>query len=319
MLNVEHSIMSRHAIVTLFVLLAMFPLRAATRSVAITFDDLPDITAGEDNFAQQQRMTTNLLASLLRQRVPAIGFVNEDKLLGDDGQQDPRRVHLVEQWLEAGLEIGNHTYSHEDLHEVGPDEFESNILRGEATIRATVERRGLRLQWFRHPYLDSGKTVEVRDRIDRFLAEHGYRVAPVTIDNSEWIYELAYRKAGALRRPFIRRSYIRYMRERFAWDEERSRIVFGREIPQVLLLHAGALNADAFDGLAEMIRGRGYEFVSIESATGDPAYVTPERWTDGGVSWLERWGVEKGISDDRFTHDPKVPPWIQRLAGAKEE
>jgi peptidoglycan/xylan/chitin deacetylase (PgdA/CDA1 family) len=311
--------MSRRVITALFVFLAVLPSRAATRSVAITFDDLPDITADEDTLAQQQQMTTNLLASIVRQRVPAIGFVNEDKLIGDDSGPDPRRAHLVEEWLDAGLEIGNHTYSHVDLHAVEPDAFENDILRGESTIRGMVERHGLKLQWFRHPYLDCGKSVEVRDRIDQFLADHGYRVAPVTIDDSEWIYELAYRKASALRRPFIRNSYIRYMRGRFAWDEERSRIVFGREIPQVLLLHAGALNADAFDSLAKMIRERGYEFVSIESAVADPAYMTPEQWTEGGVSWLERWGVARGIPDDRFTHDPKVPPWIQRLAGAKDE
>ncbi len=309
----------RLPILTLLLFLTTLRLHAGTRAVALTFDDLPELTAGEDTAAEEQRITAKLLEALRRQHVPAIGFVNEDKLLGAGEKPDPQRVDLIEQWLDAGFEIGNHTYSHEDLDEVGPEEFQKDIVRGEATIRPMLDRRGMKLRWFRHPYLDTGKTVEVRDQVDGFLAGRGYEIAPVTIDDSEWIYDLAYHNARAWRRPFIRLSYIRYMRERFAWDEARSRLVFGREIPQVLLLHASALNADAFERLAAMIRGRGYEFVTIERATSDPAYRSPELWTGGGVSWLERWGVALGIADSRFNHDPKVPQWIQKLAGAKDE
>ncbi len=311
--------MRRRAILFLLLTLAGFPLRAAVRKVAVTFDDLPDITADDDSLSAQQRITAKLLAVLQRQHVPAIGFVNEDKVLGNADTPDPQRVRLIEEWLEAGLEIGNHTYSHEDLHGVGASEYEQDIVKGEATIGPLLQRRGLQPRWFRHPYLNTGKTLEERDEVERFLAGRGYEIAPVTLDDSEWIYQLAYRKAIFWFRPAIRRSYIRYMRERFAWGEAKSRLVFGREIPQVLLLHAGALNADAFDRLAAMIRERGYEFVTIEEATSDPAYRTPEQWTGDGVSWLERWGVALGIDDSRFTGDPHVPPWIQRLAGAKDE
>ncbi len=311
--------MRRHATLALLLTLAAFPLRAEVRKVAVTFDDLPDINADDDSLSAQQQITAKLLAALQRQHVPAIGFVNEDKVLGSAGTPDPQRIHLIEEWLDAGFEIGNHTYSHEDLNGVGAREYEQDIVKGEATIRPMLERRGLPLRWFRHPYLNTGKTLEERDEVDRFLAGRGYEIAPVTLDDSEWIYEVAYRKAIFWFRPAIRRSYIRYMRERFEWDEAQSRLVFGREIPQVLLLHAGALDADAFDSLAAMIRDRGYEFVTIEQATSDPAYRTPEQWTGGGVSWFERWGVALGIDDSRFTGDPHVPSWIQRLAGAKDE
>ncbi len=301
-------------------LLFAFRAGAAVRRAAITFDDVPDIGSDDDSLAVQQRITTDLLASLTRNGVPAIGFVNEYKLAaGDGGEPDPQRVHLLEQWLEGGFEIGNHTFSHDSVDKSGAAAYEQDVLDGEATIRPLVEKRGGKLQWFRHPYLETGSTIAVRNEVDAFLASHGYRVAPVTIDDSEWIYDDAYRRTAAWRRPFIRWSYIRYMRERFAFAEERSRLVFGREIPQVVLLHAGSLNADAFDDLANMIRGRGYEFVSIDAATADPAYATPEEWVNGGVGWLERWGVARGIPESAFTNDPKVPPWIQRLAGSTDD
>src|SRR5450830_1776156 len=91
--------------------------------------------------------------------VAAIGFVNEDNLSDENEQPDPRRVALIEQWLDGGFEIGNHTFSHQDLNEVGADVFERDIVRGETINRPIVERRGMKLRWFRHPYLDTGKTL----------------------------------------------------------------------------------------------------------------------------------------------------------------
>lgn len=309
----------RRVALLLTILVGTLRLEAATRAVAITFDDLPDINAADESVSEQEVVTTRLLASLRRSAVAAIGFVNEDNLSDENEQPDPRRVALIEQWLDGGFEIGNHTFSHQDLNEVGADVFERDIVRGETIIRPIVERRGMKLRWFRHPYLDTGRTLGDRDRVDAFLKERGYRVGPVTIDNSEWIYEFAYLKAHYFQRPLIRRSYIRYMRDRFEFAESRSRLVFGREIPQVLLLHAGALNADAFEQLAAMMRGRGYHFIGLDDATADPAYASANSWAGGGVGWLERWGVAGGLPERRFENDPKVPLWIQRVAGAKDE
>ena len=299
-------------------LVAAFFAAAPAREVAITFDDLPNINS-DLPIETQRSITTRLLAALNVERVTAIGFVNEDKLLDDEGQPDPNRVTMIAQWLDAGQEIGNHTFSHLDLDSVSPEAYEADVLRGEAITRPLVESRGQTLRWFRHPLLDTGKTIEVRDNVDAFLVSHAYRVAPVTIDSSEWMYDDAYDHAAWWQRAPLRISYVRYMRRRFAWAEAMSRLVFGRDVAQILLLHASALNADTFPRLAAMIRGRGYRFATIDEATADPAYATPEHWTGGGVGWLERWGTARGIAPSRFEHDPLVPRWVQRLAGAHEE
>jgi len=157
--------------------------------------------------------------------------------------------------------------------------------------------------------------------VERFLTTHGYEVAPVTIDDSEWIYGLAYEKAASpLARWRVRNAYLRYMSARFAWYETRSHALFGRQIRQVLLLHADTLNADTFPRLARMIRGRGYRFITIDEALSDPAYRSRDTWTaDGGVSWIERWGVTRGLSQTIFDRDPPADAWIANLAGVKEE
>jgi peptidoglycan/xylan/chitin deacetylase (PgdA/CDA1 family) len=311
-----------------FVLAAL--LAAPRREVAITFDDLPDV--GESAIEVQESLTRRLIDDLKNENVPAIEFVNEDKLLDESEQPDPRRVALIQQWLDAGAQIGNHTFSHIDLNQVPLEQFEQDVLRGELITGSQWSAgalaggssgagrgAGAPLKWFRHPYLDTGETLAKRDETDAFLAAHGYRVAPVTIDNSEWIYDQAYGRAAWWQRPALRRSYIHYMRRRFAWAEAMSHLVFHRDIAQILLLHASTLNADAFPELAAMMRARGYRFVAIEDAFRDAAYATPDRWTGGGVSWLERWGVARGVAPSRFEHDPIVPPWVQRLAGARDE
>jgi peptidoglycan/xylan/chitin deacetylase (PgdA/CDA1 family) len=286
-------------------------LALAASVVAITFDDLPNLDSDLPADAQRA-ITTKLVDQIKTTRVPVIGFVNEDKL--DDDDTSP-----LEQWLDAGADLGNHTYSHLDLDQSTIAQYEEDVMHGEELTRPLLESRGKTLRWFRHPYLDTGKTIGVRNEIDLFLQAHGYRVAPVTIDDSEWIYDMAYDHAPWWKRAALRRSYIRYMRRRLEFAEWSAHLVFHRNIAQILLLHASALNADTFPRLVAMMRDRGYRFVTLDEATLDDAYATPEKWAGGGVGWIERWGVDRGIAQSRFEHDPRVPAWVQKMAGDRDQ
>src|SRR5688572_2786232 len=81
------------------------------REVAITFDDLPWQSVVDYQVADARRMTAELLQAIRRHRVPAIGFVNEIKLQ-PGGVIEAGRVAMLESWIAAGLELGNHTFSH---------------------------------------------------------------------------------------------------------------------------------------------------------------------------------------------------------------
>jgi len=164
-----------------------------SREVAVTFDDLP--VAGTRDIAVQREITRKLLHSIASNKVPAIGFVNENKLL-DGGVRDERRVALLQQWLDAGLDLGNHSFSHPDLHRVALEDFQDDVIRGEETTRRLLMRQGRALNYFRHPFLHSGRDLETQRKLEAFLASRGCRVAPVTIDNSDWIFASAYVKAS---------------------------------------------------------------------------------------------------------------------------
>lgn len=283
------------------------------REMAITFDDLPAVPATM-SIARQRQLTRDLLRSIRTAGVPAIGFVNEDKLA------TPAHAGLLRSWLAEGLELGNHTYSHPDLHSTDIGRYEEEILRGESVTRALLAQSGRAPRWFRHPYLHTGTSLETRRRIEAFLGDHGYRVAPVTLDNSEWIFARAYELAGdrAMRKR-IGKAYLEYLDRKVAYYEDQSQKLFGRNIRHVLLLHANALNAAWFDDLAAMLTTRGYRFITLERALEDPAYRSPDTYAGkAGISWIHRWAITAGKKSPFFDGEPATPEWIQDYARIRE-
>jgi peptidoglycan/xylan/chitin deacetylase (PgdA/CDA1 family) len=290
--------------------------RASDRAVAVTFDDLPATPAGvvSNEVASLQELTRKLLSAVRKYSVPAVGFVNEGKLYVEGrGPRDVEgRIGLLRMWLDAGLELGNHTYSHRDLDTMPLDEFQADVLRGEAVTRELLKEKAERLRYFRHPFLHVGSDLKVRRAFEVFLSSHGYTVAPVTVDNDEFVYAAAY--ATALRRgksadaARIADDYLRYMDQVFTFFEDVSRRVTGREIPQILLLHANTLNADRFDALAAALRQRGYRFVSVAEALEDPVYRLRDEFVGAPAnSWFSHWEITAGRPP---IPTPKPPEWI---------
>lgn len=295
--------------------LAAAPVKQEARQVAITFDDLPALAQGDRSTATYERITDRLLRVLAEHRVPAIGFVNEEKLL-TEGRVDPRRVATLRRWVDAGLELGNHAYSHPDFHTTPVDAYIADVARGDSVTRLVMQAAGRRPRFFRHPFLHSGRTLEDRQKFEAFLAERGYRVAPVTIDNGDYLFAAAYDLApDQATRQRVADEYVRYMEAVAAYYEQQSTALFGREIPQVLLLHANNINADHFGRLAEMYRRRGYAFVPLEQALEDPAYASADTYTGpAGITWLHRWALTQGKRGAFFAGEPEVPDWVQTLS-----
>jgi peptidoglycan/xylan/chitin deacetylase (PgdA/CDA1 family) len=265
-----------------------------SRVVAMTFDDLP---ATRGNLATMQDVTHKLLRTLAEEQVPAVGFVNEIKLFVANETEE--RTALLEAWLNAGLELGNHTYSHVAIDRVPFETYKADLIKGETVTRRLLERRGRKLRYFRHPQLRTGPTPEYKASLDALLAERHYRVAPVTVDNNDFVFADVYARAkGSANSVMTRRvveAYVPYMDSVFAHFERVSREFLGYEVKQVLLLHANELNADHLGRLIRMLRTRGYRFVTLDAALDDPAYALPAAQAVRGLSWLHRWMLAKGL------------------------
>lgn len=298
------------------------------RLVALTVDDLPWQSLGGPVPDDLPAWHGRLMAQLRAARVPVAGFVNEGKL-EVDGTPVPERVQMLRDWLDLRAELGNHTWGHVDLHAVGDDAFRADILRGERVLRPLLAERGQSPRWFRHPYLRAGRSPEQRAQMRHFLSGHGYRVAPVTVDNSEWIWAGAYRKvlaepAGRARDRQLRRlreGYVAYMIDKLDYYEGQSRDLLGYLLPQVWLVHANELNADTLATLVSAAKAKGYRFTTLDEALLDPAYERHEEGYDGpwGPSWLHRWAMAEGKARDFFAGEPETPRWVLDLAGVASE
>lgn len=277
--------------------------------VALTFDDLPGMSIYE-NQSYIEASNAKLLAGLLRHRVPATGFVNEGKF---DEFDRARQIAIVRRWIAAGLDAGNHTYDHVSPNEVGADGYIADIAKGEPITKALLAEHGKTMRWFRHPYLETGYPAPVRAKIEAWLAAHGYRVAPVTMDADDWEFAEPYDDAlahhDAHRARALRAAYLAYTAQTVAWYQSAAQAVFGHQIAFVMLLHDTRLNADSLPQLLRVLHHARLRPVSLDTAMADPAYRTPDHTdTKDGIDWLERWSdtLHKPLPWDRYHDVPKA-------------
>jgi peptidoglycan/xylan/chitin deacetylase (PgdA/CDA1 family) len=299
---------------------------AGQRLVAITFDDLPVATSVHKDEVTRRKITLRLLQSIVQREIPAIGFVNERGLQLDnvtDDEIDERRVDLLRLWLAAGLELGNHSFSHFDLHRTDLDEFKADVIRGQEVTSELLAERGQTIRYFRHPFLHTGISLDTKRDFEEFLTQNGYQVAPVTIDNSEWIfaraYDLALQAGDSELAEQIGSEYVAYILEMFEFYERQSILLFERNIAQVLLLHANELNSAWFGTLADSLGEKGYTFISLAEALQDAAYRSPDSYTGpGGITWLHRWAITRKVDPAMFSGEPETPEYILKLTELRE-
>lgn len=294
---------------------------ATKRYVAVTIDDLPVVSTKND-LKHRQEITKKILAHVKKAKMPAIGFVNESKLYRD-GKLAKGEVDLLRQWVNAGLELGNHSYSHKSLNAIDLDVYTKDILDGEPVTKDLLKSKGMTMRYFRHPYLQTGMSMEVKAGLDKFLAENNYTIAPVTFDNADWIfaraYDNAYDKGDKELMKRIGEAYVPYMEAKVDYWERQSVKILGRELKQTLLIHANLINSDYLDDLAAMFKKRGYEFITLEEALKDEAYRLPDTFVKrGGISWLHRWALDKG-KGMVLPDEPSPAQFVMDTAGVKSE
>jgi peptidoglycan-N-acetylglucosamine deacetylase len=279
------------------------------KRIAVTIDDLP-LNGPHIDLARLQTMTGKLLSGFKQNRIPVVGFVNES-LLYVPGETDAR-VALLKSWLDAGVELGNHTFSHMGFKDHSLAAYEDDFIRGEAVTRLLTGRAGARLRYFRHPFLQMGPTEEIEKSFEHFIADRGYGIAPVTMDSLDWLFLSAYADALGKSDPELRNrvsmEYLKYVALKLEFCERAAADLFGHQITHILLLHANELNADNIDGLVNVFKSRGYQFVTLEEALMDPVYRSPEKYL-GTSDWLGAWAFSLG----RKLEPPQAPGFIQKV------
>ena len=288
-----------------------------TKYICITVDDVPAVTYGQNTIEHCKGITEKLNQTFNSFHIPAIGYVNEIQLYLN-GKVDSSKIDLLKIWLGNGYDLGNHTYSHLDFNKVSDSIYFDNILKGEMITRQLMQEYGKSLKYFRHPYLHTGIDKSRNTSLNEFLKRHHYAIAPVTINNEDYLFARFYSKAFLEKNDSLMRkigkSYVDYMEKKLLYFEQKSQEVFGRNISQTLLIHASLLNADYLDELAGMYQKHGYKFVSQKQVLKDKAYSTINSYyTKNGISWIYRWGFSKGMDEKLMEADIMTPDYIVKM------
>jgi peptidoglycan/xylan/chitin deacetylase (PgdA/CDA1 family) len=283
--------------------------------LSITMDDLP-VNGPDEPLADLQRMNDAILAAFTQAGVPAVGFVNEAKLYARKGEVDGR-IALLDAWYKAGLELGNHTWSHPDYNVVGIAAYEDEIVRGENVTRLLATEHARPYRYFRHTFLRTGRDLEAKHALDACLKARGYVMAPVTVENDDWYFNNLYVKAkdkgDTALMGRLGEAYVTHWTTMFEWYESLSKELFGRRIDLVALMHENEINAVYLPRVLSLMKARGYRFATLEEALKDPAYQSEDRYAGPwGKSWMQRWALGRG--QDTLGKEPDPPDWVMQLA-----
>jgi peptidoglycan/xylan/chitin deacetylase (PgdA/CDA1 family) len=263
------------------------------QKVALTFDDLP-LNGALPPGVTRVEITRDTLALLKKRHAPQVyGFINAKKL--EDNQDAADALKL---WA-ASEPVGNHTYSHMNLNANPPDAFEREIEQNEPVLELLAPEN-TSWRWLRYPYLAEGDTLEKRRAVRAYLEARHYRIAQVTIDWEDYMWNSAYarceEKHDGKSIAWLRSSYLETASEYVDLDRAESQLVFGREINYVLLLHLGAFSSTILPDALDLLAKKGFRLVTLDEAESDPAYQTdPDAASPNGGTLLDQWMDAKKI------------------------
>jgi len=283
-----------------FLLLTLCGICAAQK-LAITFDDLPqngELPPG----VTRAETAKNVLAILKKRHVPTVyGFINAKKLEGSaDGAE------ALKLWA-AAEPVGNHTYAHMDLEQNTAEAFEREIEEDEPALEL-LEVKDI-WHWFRYPYLHEGDTVEKRRTIRAYLKAHGYRIAQVTLDWEDYLWNTAYArcvaKNDAKSIEWLRSSYLNTASEFLDLGRAQAKLIYGHEINHVLLLHLGAFSSAILPEALDLLEKKGFKLVTLEEAESDAAYEgDPDVGLHDAGTLLDQWMQVKQIKYPEHAEKP---------------
>ena len=216
--------------------------------------------------------------------------------------------------------MGNHTNSHQCSDKLPLAAWEEDVARCKLAL-GKVEKKAK--YWFRFPCLQRGKTVERRNSAVGFVEKTGHRVAPVSVDNSDYLlvapYVEALERGDETSAQEIGQAWVEHILAAVRHYQGVAHDRMDRQVKHILLLHANVLAADYLDTLLSGLKKEGLAFISLDAAMEDEVYSRQDDYAGPiGLSWLYRfkphaeglwtWDEEQYKAlKERFVDKPKNP------------
>lgn len=257
------------AAVAVVLLLAASVQSARAQQIAFTWDDLPahgPLPPGETRVDIGRKIIKAMKDAHMP---PVYGFVN-----GVAIEREPASAPMLKEWRDAGLFLGNHTWSHMNLNTQPLADWEADLTQNEPVLEKYA--KGTDWHWLRYPFLAEGNTPEKRDATRKFLADHGYRIAGVTMSFGDYMWNEPYARcvakndAAAIAK--LEKSYLDAAAADADFRRAMANELFGHDIPYVLLMHVGAMDARMLPRLIKLYQSKGFTFITLQQAESDPFY-----------------------------------------------
>ncbi|MGA6982239.1 MAG: polysaccharide deacetylase family protein [Candidatus Sulfotelmatobacter sp.] len=282
------------------------------QKLAITMDDLP-LNGTLPPGVTRAGTTRDVLAILKKRHAPPVyGFINAKKLEGN-----PDGAEALKLWA-AAEPVGNHTYSHMDLEQNSAEAFEREIdenepalelLKPDFPLGSSEDTQNDDWHWLRYPYLHEGDTVEKRRAVRAYLKTRGYRIAQVTLDWEDYLWNTTYArcvtKNNAKSIEWLKSSYLSTASTFLDLGRQQAELISGREISYVLLMHLGAFSSTILPDALDLLKKKGFKLVTLQEAESDPIYEgDPDVGLHDAGTLLDQWMQVKGIKYPEHTDKP---------------
>ncbi|GMU86421.1 MAG: hypothetical protein AMXMBFR48_16630 [Ignavibacteriales bacterium] len=293
-------------------------IHSQQNQVCFTFDDFPYVQIDRYPVKLINSKITGFISTLKKYDAKPIAFINEVKLYRNGRTVDPKRVELLKLWIEAGFDMGNHGYKHVDLSFHSVEAFKEDVLQGEKIFAPMIQGKQ---KYYRLPELEVGNTLNEKKEVEKFLAENGYIIAPVTISAAEFMFAFAYSKAYFAKnekyKKKISEDYLTYLSAFLSLIEEQSQMLFKRNIKQIMLFHMNELNIDNIENLINFFQEKKYKLISLSEALTDSVYSLPNTFSGkAGIGMLTQFALLRKMGGrPAFDFDRiKIPEYILELS-----
>lgn len=270
------------------------------KQIALTIDDLP---IHGDNTKDYTRLNIaeNFTRAFEKFNLPPVtGFANMKAAI-----ETPEGYAVTQHWNHSGNKIANHTFNHLDLEYVSEGEFIEDIEKNEKHLAqlANFER------YFRYPFLSESNHFMKRTFVREYLEEKNYKIAPVTMDFYDFMWNTALSKClthqHSLGEKYLKNTFIDSAIQCVNQSQLIAKEIFSYDIKHIMLLHMGMATSLFIESLIEKLLSLNYQFITLEEALSDEIYqhnfYHPEQ---NGLNFLQQAAVAYEFD---IRHYPDVP------------
>lgn len=296
---------------TIFLSLLLIVSTLSAKEIALTFDDAP--MPSTKHFTSEAR-TKKLIKKLKDLKVPPVMiFANPCKR--DDTASV---VAQLKKYTDAGHFIGNHTCTHPRLDDVGYDVFSKDAEKADKILRPLFKGKTV---YFRFPYLNEGKDVEIQKKMRGWRRLNGYQDGYVSVDDDDYVFSQTINQAKDAGKKIdykkVESLFVKHVMGAVNFYDDLAVKTLGRSPKHVLLLHEMDATVLFVDALVKELRAQGWTIISIEDAYKDTLYVEMPENTYANNGIVAQMATEKTGEKIGYNHYDDLKAELNKLLNLK--